>query len=73
MLIIENIFRVCLSNAKLKGSAQVLLGEGSGKKLGMFLMKKRQLIIVNNSDMVKPERYGYLHLVYYFTVPLINI
>ena len=23
-----------------------------------------------NSDMVKPERFGHLHLVYHFTVPL---
>ena len=24
-----------------------------------------------NSDMVKPEKFGHLHLVYHFTVPLI--
>ena len=23
-----------------------------------------------NSDMVKPEKFGHLHLVYHFTVPL---
>ena len=23
-----------------------------------------------NSNMVKPEKFGHLHLVYYFTVPL---
>ena len=23
-----------------------------------------------NSNMVKPEKFGYLHLVYHFTVPL---
>ena len=26
-----------------------------------------------NSDMVKPEKFGHLHLVYHFTVPLTNI
>ena len=31
MLIIEDIFRVSLSNAKLKGNAHVLLDEGNGK------------------------------------------
>ena len=25
-----------------------------------------------NSDMVKHEKFGHLHLVYHFTVPLIN-
>ena len=36
-LTIENI----LSNTKSKGSEYVLLGEGSGKKLEMFLVIKR--------------------------------
>ena len=25
-----------------------------------------------NSNMVKPEKFGHLHLVYHFTVPLTN-
>ena len=37
-LITENIF---LSNAKSRGSAHVLLGEGSGKNLEMFLLRER--------------------------------
>ena len=26
-----------------------------------------------NSDMVKPEKFGHLHLVYHFTIPLSNV
>ena len=29
------------SNAKLRGNTNVLLGEGSGKNLEMFLLRKR--------------------------------
>ena len=31
-----------LSNKKLKGSAHILLGEGSGKNLDMFMLRKRE-------------------------------
>ena len=66
-LIIEDIFR-SLSNAKLKGRAHVLLGEG---KFGHFLAEKKvTLQWLMNSNMVKPEKFGHLHLVYHFTVPL---
>ena len=36
-----------LSNAKLKGSAYVLLGKGKGEKLDMFLLKKGNFIMIN--------------------------
>ena len=68
-LIIENIFRLSLSNAKSKASAHVLLGEARGKNLDMFLLRKGNFIM-NNSDMVKPDEFGHLHLIYHFTVPL---
>ena len=29
--------------------------------------------MINEFDMVKPEKFGHLHLVYHFTVPLSNI
>ena len=32
-----------LSNVKLKGNGNVLLGDGSGKNLDMFLLRKRSL------------------------------
>ena len=52
------------SNTKSKGSAQDLLGEGSGRNLGMFLLRKRpHYIDFFNSNMVKPEKFDYLHLV----------
>ena len=37
----------------------------------MFLLRKDNFImILMNSDMVKPETFDDLHLVYHFTVPL---
>ena len=32
--------------------------------------KKATLSRLMNSNMVKPEKFGHLHLVYHFTVPL---
>ena len=46
-LIIENIFWVSLSNAKLNGSTHVLLGEGRGKNMDWFLLKKGNFIMIN--------------------------
>ena len=39
------------------------MGEESGENLEMFFKKV-------NSNMVKPEKFQHLHLVYHFTVPL---
>ena len=47
-LIIENVSRVSLSNAKLNGSAHVLLGEGRGKNLEKFLLRKKGSFIMIN-------------------------
>ena len=55
---------------KSEGSAQVFLSEGSGKNLEMFLLKEGNFIMINESNMVKPEKFDHLHLVYHFTVPL---
>ena len=55
---------------KSEGSTQVFLCEGSGKNLEMFLLKKGNFIMINKSNMVKPEKFDHLHLVYHFTVPL---
>ena len=42
-------------------------------KCGHFLAEKKvTLYWLMNSNMVKPEKFGHLHLVYHFTVPLIN-
>ena len=54
----------------MKGSAHVLLCEGRVKNLDMFLLRKGNFIMINNSHMVKPEKLDYLHLVYHFAVPL---
>ena len=51
---------------KSEGSAQVFLSEGSGKNL----VKEGNFIMINESNMVKPEKFDHLHLVYHFTVPL---
>ena len=45
MLTIEDIFR--LSNAKSKGSAHVLFGEGSGKIWTFSCWEKGDFIIIN--------------------------
>ena len=42
-LMIEN----SLSNTKSKGSAHVLFGEGRGKNLDMFLLRKSNFIMIN--------------------------
>ena len=39
-------------------------------KWDMFLLRK-SLSWLMNSNMVKPEKFGHLHLVYHFTVPSI--
>ena len=36
----------------------------------MFLLRKGKFIIINEFRYAKPEKYGRLHLVYHFTVPL---
>ena len=64
MLIIEDIFFGSLSKAKLKGSAHVLPGEGSVKIWMCSCWEK------DNFVMIKPEKFGHLHLVYHFTIPL---
>ena len=43
-LTIGNIF---VSYEKSKGSVHVLLGEGSGKNLEMFLLRKGNFIMIN--------------------------
>ena len=68
-----------LSNARSKKSAHVLLGEGSGKiscwEKGNFMghvlaEKKVTLWWLMNSNMVKPEQFDHLHLVYHSKIPL---
>ena len=62
-----------LSNTKSKGSTHDLHGEGSGKNLEMFLLRKRKKVTLPrlmNSNMIKPEKSDHLHLVYHITVPL---
>ena len=49
--------------------AHVLLGEGSGENLEMFLLRKTLSWLIN-SNMVKPEKFDHLHFVYHFIVPL---
>ena len=66
-LIIE-IFFGSLSKSKSRESAHVLLREGSGKNLEMFLLRERSRLM--NSNMVKSEQFDHLHLVYQFIVPL---
>ena len=63
-------FWVSLSSTKSKGSTHVSLGEGSGKKLEMFLLKKRWLSWSVNLIMVKLDKFDHIYLVYHFTVPL---
>ena len=41
--------------AKLKGSAHVLLGEGRGKNLDMFLLKKGNFIMINEFRYGRPS------------------
>ena len=48
----------------------VLLGNGSGKIWTWSSWEKGNFKWWMNSDMVKPEKFGHLHLVYHFTVPL---
>ena len=55
---------------KSEGSAHVLLSEGSGKNLEMFLLQKGNFIMINESNMGKPEKFDHLHSVYHFTVSL---
>ena len=59
-----------LSNQELKGSANVLLGKRSGKIWHVLAEKKVTLSWLIDSNMVKPEKFGHLHLVYDFTVTL---
>ena len=54
----------------MKWSADVLLGEGSGKIWTCSCWEKSNFIMIMNSNMVKPEKVGHLYLVYHFTVPL---
>ena len=41
---------------------------GKWEKFGDVLVKKGNFIMINESNMVKPEKFDHLHLVYYFTV-----
>ena len=41
-------------------------------KFGHVLPKKKVNFWLMNSNMVKPEKFGHLHLVYHFTVPLMQ-
>ena len=41
-----------------------------GKSGHVLAEKKVTLKWLMNSNMVKPEKFGHLHLVYHFTVPL---
>ena len=54
-------------NAKSKGTAHILLDNGSGKNLQMFLLRKGNFIMINE---FKPEKFDHLYLVHHFTVPL---
>ena len=56
---------------RLKGSTHVSFGKGSEEKFGDILAKKKvTLSWLLNSNMVKPEKFDHLDLVYYFTVHL---
>ena len=61
-----------LSDARSKGSAHVLLGKISGKIWACFCLMNlfNEFFCLMNSNIVKPEKFGHLHLVYHFTVPL---
>ena len=41
-------------------------------KFGHVLPKKKVNFWLMNSNMVKPEKFDHLHLVYHFTVPLMQ-
>ena len=60
-----------LSVMQNRKEAHVLLGDGREKNLETFLLRKRvTLSCLMNSNIVKPEKFDHLQLVYYFTVPL---
>ena len=58
---------------KSKESAHVLLGEGRGKNLDMFLLRKGNFVMINGFRYGQTWKFGHLHLVYHFTVPLNDI
>ena len=66
----NKIFFGSLSNAKSKGSAHVLLGEGSGKIWTCSCWEKSNFIMINEFKYGQTWKFGHLHLVYHFTIPL---
>ena len=53
----------------MKGSAHVLLGEGSGKNLEMFLLKKGTFIMINEFKHRQTWK-NWPYPVYHFAAPL---
>ena len=60
-----------LGNTKSKEKRTCFTWRGKWEKPGTVLAdKKVTLSWLVNSNMVKPEKFDYFHLVYHFTVPL---
>ena len=59
-----------LSLTQNRREGHVLLGERRGKNLDMFLLRKGNFIMINEFRYGQTWKFGHLHLVYHFTVPL---
>ena len=68
-LIIEGIFRVFLMRNRRKVLMFYLASE-VGKFVHVLAEKKVTLWWLMNSNIVKPGKFGHLHLVYHFTISL---
>ena len=70
MLIIENIFRVALW-CKIEAKHTWFTWRGKWEKFRDVLAEKKVIFSwLMNWNMVTPEKFDHLHLVYHFTVPL---
>ena len=70
MLAIENIFRVSLQR-EIEGRRTCFAWRGKWERFGDVLPEKGvTLSCLMNSNMVKPEKFDHLLLVYHFTVSL---
>ena len=65
---VEDIFPVSLMQNWMETHMLYLVREV--RKFGHVLPKKKLTLWSMNSNMVKPEKFGRLHLVYHFPVPL---
>ena len=62
-----------LSLTRMEGKCTCFTWEGKWEKFGNAIAQKKvTLYWLVNSDMVKPEKFEYLDLVYHFTVPLMR-